>query len=228
VTRLIKCATLLALLAITVHPARAGILATDPAAYTDLTPTVWHGTTSFANVSLVGYVDWAVYAPGHFPGGFGGYVPTPGEGTYAYQVFVTGAAPLSSFKLAIQVPAPADNIGAFSGGGVVGDAPTSESFSGLPDTANWNFAGILAGNSSEGLAFSSPVAPRDFFGSVIDTGQFTFVLPLPSPAVVGGKPGGPFIPEPSTLVLAGCGFAVLATGRFLQRRKVPSCTSAGS
>src|SRR5689334_17680036 len=142
--------------ALTSTPVLAGVLATDGSSYLG----IWHGSTPFQGfdtfnnpTALAGQVDWAVYAPGAFPGAFGGYAPTPGEFVYAYQVFTTDTAPTSS--LTIDLQNFADNIGSFSGGGVVGDAPLI-SFLAAFDSANWLFDGIAQGGSSRGLAFSSP------------------------------------------------------------------------
>jgi len=184
----------------------------------------WRGSTPFSSGTLTGYVDWAVFAPGVAPtGGFDGYAPTSGEGTYVFQVFTTGAAPLSNFKVGIIPGAPVDNIGSFSTVSINGDAPTSLSFSGSPqfDTASWNFAGITTGNSSRGLVFSSIKLPVAYFGSVIDTGQSAFVIPLPTP---NGTAGGPEFPEPSTFVLSGLGLGVLLVQRLWKRRKVQFTT----
>src|SRR3954463_7163202 len=78
---------------------------------------LYTGSTPFIQGTLSGYVDYAVFNPGQFP--YSGYTPTAGEYTYAYQVFVTGTAPLSSF--AVLVPGPVDNIGSFSD--ISGQAP---------------------------------------------------------------------------------------------------------
>lgn len=188
----------------------AGVLATDPAAYIDGSSFQWHGSQPFSNVfGLVGYVDWAVYGPGDFPVAFTGYTPTAGELTYAYQVFVTGRLELSSAAVAIDVPYQADNIGTFSGGGVGGDAPLGMSFSGAPDSADWEFAGITPPGSSQGLAFSSHKIPREYFGSVIDGGTFAFVVPLPSPSPID-------LPEPTSIALLGFG----AIGLLYARRRM--------
>jgi hypothetical protein len=178
--------------------AQAGPLANDAVEFGALSS----GSTPFDNgVTLKGYVDWAVYNPGGFP--YGGYTPTAGELSYAYQIFVTGSAPVSSFELVLTDPA--DNIGNFSLAG--GMAPTSQNLTSMT-SAKWTFSGIPNGGNSNGLSFSSPRLPQSLFATVVDTGQSTWVIPLPSPG-----PNG--IPEPATLGLAAMGCLMLG----LRRRK---------
>jgi hypothetical protein len=196
-------------LALSVVPAIAGPLSTDPNAYNDGS-TIWHGSTPFSNGTLVGYVDWAVYDPAHAPAGLvglAGYLPTPGEMLYTYQVFETGAAALST--LSVDLVNPADNIGTFTATGVTGQVASSANLIAF-DSATWRFAGIGAGVSSVGLAFSSPNVPMNDTGTTLDHGQVSAALPLPSPSPVP-------IPEPGTLVLAGCGLATLSL-HWLRRR----------
>ncbi len=162
---------------------------------------LYTGSTPFVIGTLQGQVDYAVFNPGQFP--FSGYTPTPGELTYAYQIFVTGSAPLSSFELLLNEPA--DNIGTFSSlPGVAANSQILTPFT----SAKWTFPGITTGSNSVGLAFSSPRLPQSLFASVVDTGQSGPVIPLPSPGPVG-------IPEPATLGLAAFGCVMLG----LRRRK---------
>jgi len=162
-------------------------------------PPVYTGSTPFAQGTLSGYVDYAVFNPGQFP--YSGYTPTAGELTYAYQITVTGSAPLSSFEVLLSNPA--DHIGHFNDIGTV--APNSEVL--LPNTsAKWTFAGIPGGASSMGLAFSSPTVPELAFGSVVDTGQSAYVIPLPTPSSL-------FVPEPASLGLVAFGSLLLALRR---------------
>ena len=173
--------------------AQAGPIATAPGAFTS-------GSTTFDNGgTLKGYVDWAVFNPGTFP--YAGYTATSGELSYAYQIFVTGAAPVSSFELVLTDPA--DNIGSFASLG--GVAPSSTTLNPLT-SAKWTFPGIPNGSMSYGLAFSSPRLPQSLFATVVDTGQSTWVIPLPSPGSNG-------IPEPATLSLAAMGCLMLGLRR---------------
>jgi len=162
-------------------------------------PPLYTGSTPFTVGTLSGYVDYAVFNPGQFP--FAGYTPTPGELTYAYQIFVTGAAPLSSFEMALTDPA--DNIGNFNS--LPGTLPTSQTLN-SSISAKWTFPGIATGGNSDGLAFSSPRLPSSLFATAVDTGQSTFIIPLPSPGPLS-------IPEPATLGLAAMSCLVLGLRR---------------
>lgn len=181
--------------------ASAGLLNGNALAYNDgngPAAGAWTGSTTFVQGTLQGYIDWAVFGPGQFP--YSGYTPTTGELTYAYQVYETGAAPLSSFSLALTDIG--DNIGSFNA--LPGDAPTSSTLVSLA-SATWRFAGIPQNGNSQGLAFSSIRVPQSLFGVVIDTGQTQFVVPLPSPSATS-------IPEPGTISMV-LGAACLAMAR---------------
>ncbi len=194
-------------------PLPVGPLATAPGVYVDGMATVWHGSTAYSNAfGLSGFVDWAVWAPGTFPG-FAGYAPTAGEYAYTYQAAEEGSAALTS--LFVELDNPADNIGFFSGdvgfGLVDGVAPDYMQILPLNEAEWYWFAGIPTDGRSKGLAFSSPTPPMNSIGTLIDHGTFAFVIPVPSP-------GGPVIPEPSTFVLGACG-ASLFVLRWMRRRK---------
>ncbi len=159
------------------------------------------GSTMFNNgQTLSGYVDYAVFGPGQFP--YAGYTPPANELTYAYQVFVTGAAPVSSFELVLMDQA--NNIGFFDTG-ISGVAPTSMVLNPMT-SAKWTFPGIPQNGHSLGLAFSSPNIPTQLFATVVDTGQSTWVIPLPSPSNLG-------IPEPASLTVAAIGCLMLGMRR---------------
>jgi hypothetical protein len=178
------------IIAATSTRASAGLLNGIASAYNDgngPAAGAWTGSTPFSTGTLQGYVEWAVFGPGQFP--FAGYTPTSGELTYAYQVFETGSAPLSSFSVILTDLA--DNIGSFND--LAGDNPSTMTLtSGISST--WRFSGIPQNGNSRGLAFSSIRVPEELKGSVIDTGQSTFVVPLPSPSATS-------IPEPGTISL---------------------------
>lgn len=165
------------------------------------------GSTPFASGTLSGYVDYAVFLPGDYPG-YAGYTPTPGELVYAYQITVTGTAPVSVLTVGIDPGNPVDNIGSFIDGYGT-EAPIAALFTNFPiDGAEWDFAGIPQGSASIGLAYSSPNIPMDYVGTTIDHGEFAFVVPLPSPSPVA-------IPEPSSVVLA----ALAGIGLVMVRRR---------
>ncbi len=203
-------------------PAMAGILAGDS---TNSYLTIWHGSTPYQgyeadNVTpsgLTGYVDWAVYAPGSAPpGGFDGYAFPGGEYIYAYQVFETGSAALSSLSVDLDTNI-VDSQGDFDTGAglITGDAPNFQALflAGLPPfVAFWSFDGVPQGGSTDGLVYASPYAPIFTEGNTIDDGTVALVLPVPSPQA-------PNAPEPSTFVLALLGLVGLAfSARRLRRR----------
>ena len=195
-------------------PLPVGPLATAPGVYVDGFANVWHGSTDYSNAfGLEGFIDWAVWAPGTFPG-FTGYAPTAGEYVYTYQAAEEGTAALTSFFVTLDNAA--DNIGEFSGDAGFGlvDGIAADFMQILPlNQSEWYwFSGIPEDFRSRGLAFSSPNPPMLSDGTVIDHGTFAFVIPVPSP-------GGPIIPEPSTFVLAACG-ASLFVVRWWRRRRV--------
>ena len=167
--------------------------------------TVWTGSTAFDNgTGVAGYVDWAAFTAADFNAAFGGtgYTPNTGELVYAYQLFNTGTDSISSFSMALQNPA--SNVGSFTG--LAGDAVTGTVFIPL-SKAEWQFSGIATSGNSEGMAFSSPMIPKDLFGIVVNGGTFSIVVPLPTPSENE-------IPEPATMsVLALGGLALLRRRR---------------
>jgi hypothetical protein len=196
------CAVLLVVLcSVSVASAVVG-LAGHPLAYNDgngPAAGAWTGSTPFVKGTLQGYVDWAVFGPGVFP--YAGYTPTGGELTYAYQIYETGTAPLSSFAVALTDLG--DNIGTFND--LSGNLPASSSLVSMA-SATWQFSGIPSGGNSQGLAFSSVRVPQTLFGVVIDTGQSQYVVPLPSPSSTS-------IPEPGSILALGASALMLAGRR---------------
>lgn len=191
-----------ALLLLLISPALAGPLNGDPFALVS-------GTTPYDNlIGLSGTVDWAVYLPGAFP--YGGYAPTGGQVVYAYQVLVDPDS-FGVSHLSVALLNPANNVGDFPLPG--GVTPSAESLTPL-SSADWFFSPeVPPGGVSDGLAFSSPFLPIDVFGSVIDGGTSSFVIPLPSP-------GTEMIPEPGSFVLLALGlvFSVPVAVRRFRRR----------
>jgi hypothetical protein len=177
--------------------------------------TVWKGTTSFQSgddPDLKGYVKWIVFDQGAFP--FAGYAPTPGELTYAYQIYCTGSAALSNYSVFLENAA--DNLSWFSDPalGVTGVAPSATSGLVWPGSAWWDFTAIEQGQNSLGLVYSSPNKPEDFSSIVINHGNFSVAEPVPSPSP---NP----IPEPGTmlsLIAALCAFAAARGSRLIGRR----------
>jgi hypothetical protein len=210
--------TLLGALALCASTALAGPLATDPAAYIDGNSFQWHGSTHFQDVNLEGDVDWAVYAPGTFPGTFSGYSAPADKFIYTYQVHETGSAPLSS--LSVSLDTDADTIGTFfRNPDLTGVAPNDVYFvyfplPTTPQSANWDFNSptILQGQSSMGLVFASPWGPKNSDGLTLDDGEIALVVPLPSPEAGN-------IPEPGTLSLAALGASILGLQIWRVRRR---------
>jgi len=201
--------------------AAAGPLASDTNTYGG----IWHSSTPFQGYfdypgntnpsTLSGHIDWAVYAPGQFPGGFSDYSPDPDEFVYAYQAFIDeGSAPLSFVGVTIQTVA--NNIGTFTGNGGFGLVTGDDSlfsqflFDGPNITdANWSFDEIQ--DMTRGLVFTSPNGPMLLDGRVIDGGSTGDVVPLPTP-------NPEWVPEPSSLTLASLGLGMFVL-RWLRGRK---------
>jgi PEP-CTERM motif-containing protein len=184
----------MAAVAVTGSSADAGVLNGNGAAFNDgngPSAGAWTATTAFDNGQGVsGTVDWTVFGPGDFP--FAGYAPGAGELTYAFQIYSTGTAAIHS--LTLNDPNSAmGNIGTFAD--LAGQAPTSVA---LGTQAEWNFAGLNAGDNSIGLAFSSIKTPDSLFGIVVNGGSFAIAIPLPVPGSVD-------IPEPASMALLGLG-----------------------
>jgi hypothetical protein len=158
-----------------------------------------------------------VFGPGAFNAAFpgSGYVAPDGEMTYTYQILVDPppSAVVSSLQVSLDPANPVDNIGTFSGGGVTGDVPIYSVF--LPaeiaaEAAVWGFDGIPMGGTSQGLAFSSPRKPMNYWGVIQDSGKTAYTVPLPVPS---SEP----IPEPSSLALV-FGAVIALSAWWLRRR----------
>ncbi len=190
--RLIAATTLLTILSAT-SAASAGVLDGHPGAFFDGGKT-WSGSTPFTNgAGVAGTIEWAVFGPGEFPFGGSGYTPAPGQLTYAYQVFSTGSDAVTSFALSLA--GPANTIGSFS---LAGGEPVAGAALVGTTKAEWTFAGLDAGEASEGLAFSATHEPQELFGFTLGGGRFAIAMGLPSPSTTG-------VPEPTTLSLLAVG-----------------------
>lgn len=212
---------LLGAVALCATSAYAGPLNGEANAFVDTYGT-WTGTTAYQGYNdypinadpsgMFGTIDWVVFGPGAFTPGYIGYVPTPGEFVYAYQVIQDPAAFAPLTSLSVVLEAAANNIGTFTGNGVLGVPTSGEFFLGLPfASANWDLAsGVDAAETSVGLVFSSKHGPKLLTGSVIDHGSVGDVVPLPSPDPLR-------IPEPGTMTLAMCGLVVFGL-QLLRRR----------
>ena len=168
----------------------------------------WTGTVPFASGTLTGDIDYAVFTAADFDSNFGGGGYTPGGAlVYAYQVLNTGDAFISAEIVGITNPA--NTIGTFNDLNVAGDKDASGSFFDGSGNATWQFFDpnqIETGESSWGLAFSSPNVPMAGVGVILNGGQNAMQMGLPTPS---GDP----IPEPSSLVLVALG-ALVALGFF--------------
>jgi hypothetical protein len=190
----------LAILAMASSVAMAGVLDDNPAAYNDgLGPGTggrWAGSVPYNDgADLTGYIDFAVFSAANFNSNFGGLGYAPADSlVYTYQMFNTG----SDFASAqiVGVTNPASAIGQFN----IGDV-TASGMSLSSGTAEWDFPGILTGQSSYGLACSSPNAPEMGAGLTFDGGSGVLTL-LPTPSASA-------IPEPASFLLLACGSLML-------------------
>ena len=204
--------SLVAALALTVllaGSASGGILLDNPHAWYD--PSIgasWTGSTVLDNGTLTGTVEWAVFGPGHYPGG--GYTPDPNEFVYAYQIFSSGSAPVTQITVDMIEANKAVNIADDPVYGP-GTAPWGGWFGAPPpelQTANWGFDGLSAGDHSDILVYSSVNMPVwDYLAYIVDDGT-SAMGDVPTPSN--------FIPEPATVGLLVLGAAI---GWMKRRRR---------
>lgn len=176
-------------------------------------PGTWQGQTQFFSTngvrSLDITVDYAVFAPGQFPGNYtpfaGFLMPPANDYLYAYQVYNTGVANggLSTTQfsqLGIDTLGPVSSLGKDqSGVGPTGDAGgINTNFAFLSQQgASYLFLvpSIQVDEYSIVLLYSSPIGPSFSNATVYDSGlSATGNLPTPIPA-----------PASAALALAGLG-----------------------
>jgi len=202
----------LAVLGALTVPAAAGILPAHPDAYDDGVVT-WSGATPFVSGDLAGTIEWAVFTEEAFPFDTGGaWTPTPDELVYVYQVYSTGA----DYTTSVNTPTihPAGNAGAFEDAvaGIVGIAPNEATVE-VPGSAYFGFPqGIVQGENSQALVFSSPNVPMDLYSIVVNGGSFATASPIPTPSA---EP----IPEPTTLTLMILATATCILAGLARRRR---------
>jgi len=163
----------------------------------------WSGTVAFDNgMGLKGDLDYAVFLAADFNANFSGLGYVPGDAVvYTYQIF-NAAAPTDTISAEIVgIANTANTIGTFD----IGDVDASSAAFVLGD-AQWLFEPeIGAGESSWGLAFSSPNLPMNGLATTVDGGgQVLLVVPTPSDVPV---------PEPTSIVLLALGGAMLLVRR---------------
>jgi len=187
---------------------RAGPLATDENAMEDYRGTE-HYYCSGPDFTLDTDVDYAVYAPGDYPGG---YEPVQeNDYVYAYQILNTeeGTVDIMSFSIALKPGSGADNAGDDTSDTAPGQAGgQSPNFSTIGATSvGWLFYAphLLPDEYSTTLVFTSPNAPVWVNATVMDSGISDTEM-LPSA-----------IPEPASVALMIFGAAALAVGS--RRRK---------
>lgn len=175
-----------------------------------LAMSAWRGTETFystdGSYELNVEVDYAVYAPGTYPGA------DPSGGTdyvYAYEarnLIDSASAEVSVLTVGLAPKNGARNIVADSSSGAPGTpggvVPGSTRIGST--SARWYFTSdpIVYGEDSAALVFTSPHGPRWMTGSVAD-GGLSDAGPVPSPT-----------PEPNTLALAVLGGLGLVARRL--------------
>lgn len=184
----------------------AAPLSGHPDAYND--GTSWTGAVSLVNLPLEATLEYAVFTAADFTANFGGsgYVPSDSL-VYTYQIFGIGSQAVTAEIVGISNPV--SNIGTFQ----INASDIDASSAAITTNAVWEFSpGIGAGETSYGLAFSSPNAPMANGPSLTvaegTSGTFS-VLNFGVPT-----PGSIAIPEPATLALS-----MLASSAVLLSRR---------
>jgi|WetSurMetagenome_2_1015567.scaffolds.fasta_scaffold581030_1 hypothetical protein len=200
------CVALLAGMTLLTGSAMGGVLLNNPAAWYDPElGAAWTGSTTMDNGHVTATIEWAVFAPGDYPGL--GYTPGADQFVYAYQVFSTGPAPVTQLTVNMIASNEAQNIthdAVLAAGGDPWDAWFGAAAPAL-QTSNWGFGGLTAGQHSDILVYSSVNMPVwDKLAYIVDEGTFAFG-PVPTPSNV--------IPEPATIGL------LLVGGSFVAARR---------
>jgi hypothetical protein len=160
--------------------------------HTDALPG-WTGTAPFDNGNgLEGSVDYAVFTAADFLLNFAGQGYVPGDAyVYTYQVIVSSDVGTDAVSQeTVGIINAANTIGTFNIGDVDASSATLAGTS-----AQWLFnPEIPLGQSSWGLAFSSPFGPMNGVALTVDGGASVLLSGIPTPA-----------PEPGSLVLLVCG-----------------------
>jgi hypothetical protein len=189
--------------------ASAGVLNGHTDAYNG-----WSGSVPFVSGTLTGDIDYAVFTAADFNTNFGGAGYVPDEAlVYTYQIESTGGSFLSAEIVGIANPT-GTAIGTFNNGVIAGNKDASASVFDVSGNAVWQFFApnnIPTGESSYGLAFSSPNAPMSGVGVILNGGQNALQVGLPTPSA---DP----IPEPCSLLLLAVGGVLVARGHRFRRR----------
>jgi hypothetical protein len=174
----------------------AGILSGHP----DALPG-WTGTVAFDNGSgLNGELDFAVFSAADFNANFTGLGYVPGDDiVYTYQLNNSNNPGSDAISAEIVgIGSEANTIGTFD----IGDVNASSSTF-IGTNAQWLFnPEIGVGQTSWGLAFSSPHGPVNGAAVTIDGGAMVLLDGIPTP-----------IPEPASLVLIAFGGLMLLLRR---------------
>ncbi|NOY41247.1 MAG: PEP-CTERM sorting domain-containing protein [Planctomycetes bacterium] len=225
------CLGLVLTLAVAVNAAQATTLQTTTFAYNDGNgPSlgVWQGSQNYTGAlffnTLDADVEFAVFAPGNFQGFLNenGIVfadPAPSEYIYAYQIvnIAPGTSAVTNFTVGLQsdeslgisgvtfIPAATD-YGTYSQTPIQ-DPVSTGGGPGVDSSSAWAHFGLLPGEASGILFYSSPQVPELGFSAMTAGIANQFLAnSLPNPST---------IPEPSALALC----LVAGLGLIVRRRR---------